>query len=126
MSDRYEKGLQAMRRYFDDQTEPMIKRMKKAFPDLARINVETFGEIYDRNGLDAKTRELITIAALITLGNALPQLKVHVQGALHVGVSREEILETILQLAGYVGFPTVLNSLYMVDELFQTEEASNN
>ena len=64
-----------------------------------------FGDIYSRPGLDLRSREIAVVAALTAMGNAAPQLKVHIQGALNVGVSRTEIVETIMQMAVYAGFP---------------------
>lgn len=58
------------------------------------------------------------VAALTATGNAVPQLKVHIQGALNVGVSREEIVETIMQMAVYAGFPAALNGLAVAKEVF--------
>jgi 4-carboxymuconolactone decarboxylase len=65
-----------------------------------------------------KSREIAVIAALTAMGNAQPQLKVHLQAALNVGVSREEIVETIMQMAVYAGFPAALNGLNAAKEIF--------
>jgi 4-carboxymuconolactone decarboxylase len=78
-----------------------------------------YGDIYTRPGLDLKSREIATIAALTALGNATPQLKVHVHAALNVGCSQEEIVETIMQMAVYAGFPAALNGLFAAREVFQ-------
>lgn len=58
-----------------------------------------FGDIYNRASFDLKSREIATIAALTALGNARPQLEVHVGGALNVGCTRSEIVEVIMQMA---------------------------
>jgi 4-carboxymuconolactone decarboxylase len=78
-----------------------------------------FGDIYSRPGLDLKSREIAVVAALTALGNAAPQLKVHVHGALNVGASRTEIIETIMQMAVYAGFPAALNGLAVAREVFE-------
>ncbi len=71
----------------------MHKSVEPVAPDLARYVVEfPFGDIFSRPGLDLKTREMITIAALTTLGNAEPQLKDHIHGALNMGCTTEEII----------------------------------
>jgi 4-carboxymuconolactone decarboxylase len=91
----------------------VIERLKDIAPDLARYVIEfPFGDVYNRPGLDLKSREIATIAALTTLGNAISQLKVHINGALNVGVSRQEIIEIIIQMAVYAGFPAALNAMY--------------
>jgi len=84
-----------------------------------------FGYIYSRPGLDLRSREIAVVAALTAMGNAAPQLKVHIQGALNVGVSRTEIVETIMQMAVYAGFPAALNGLGAAREVFAATEAAH-
>jgi 4-carboxymuconolactone decarboxylase len=60
-----------------------------------------------------------TIAALTALGNAAPQLKVHIEAGLNVGLSRDEIVEVIMQMAVYAGFPAALNGLFAAKEVFE-------
>ena len=78
----------------------------------------SFGDIYSRPGLDLRAREIATIAALTALGNAGPQLKVHIEAGLNVGLSCEEITEVIMQMAVYAGFPAALNGLFAAKEIF--------
>ncbi len=80
--------------------------------------VETFGDVYGRPELDLKSREIATIASLTTLGSAIPQLKVHVHAALNVGCTRQEIIEIMIQMAVYAGYPTALNALFAAKEVF--------
>jgi 4-carboxymuconolactone decarboxylase len=67
---------------------------------------------------------LTTVAALTALGNAAPQLKVHLHAALNVGCSREEIVETIMQMAVYAGFPAALNGLFVAKDVFGERDSS--
>jgi len=88
---------------------------------LARYTIEyPFGDIYSRPGLDLKSREIATIAALTAMGNAQPQLKVHIQAGLNVGLTQEEIVEVIMQMSVYSGFPTALNGIQVAKEVFQS------
>ena len=88
-------------------------------PDFARYLIEfPFGDIYSRPGLDLRSREIATIAALTAMGNAAPQLKVHIEAGLNVGLSRDEITETIMQMSVYAGFPAALNGLFAAKEVF--------
>ncbi len=88
-------------------------------PDMARYIIEfPYGDIYSRPGLDLKMRELITIASLTTLGYAPAQLKAHIYNALNAGCSKEEILEVIMQMTVYAGFPAALNGLFVAKEVF--------
>jgi 4-carboxymuconolactone decarboxylase len=72
-----------------------------------------------RPGLDKRSRQLATVAALTAMGTAMPQLKVHIHGALNVGCEPDEIVEAILQMAVYAGFPAAINGLNVAREVFQ-------
>ena len=92
--------------------EAVIAGLADLAPDLGRYIIEFgFGDVYSRPGLDLKTRELATVAALTVMGNARPQLEVHLAAALNVGATREEIIETIIQMSLYAGFPAALNAI---------------
>jgi 4-carboxymuconolactone decarboxylase len=88
-------------------------------PDFATYLLEfPFGDIYSRPGLSLRDREIATIAALAAMGNARPQLQVHIEAGLNVGLSREEIVEILMQMAVYAGFPAALNGLFAAKEVF--------
>lgn len=123
--DRYARGLAKLREIDGQAGEQVVASLAGIAPDFARYLIEfPFGDIYSRPGLDLKSREIAVVAALTALGNAAPQLKVHIQGALNVGVSRSEVVETIMQMAVYAGFPAALNGLAAAKEVFaQAEQA---
>ncbi len=73
-------------------------------------------------GLDLKSREIAAVAALTALGTATPQLKVHINGALNVGLSRQEVVEIIIQMVVYAGFPAALNGMFTAKEVFQERD----
>lgn len=117
---RYQRGLAKLKEIDGEAGERVVESLAGIAPDFARYLVEfPFGDIYSRPGLDLKSREIAVVAALTALGNAAPQLKVHVHGALNVGASRTEIVETIMQMAVYAGFPTALNGLAVAREVFE-------
>jgi len=116
---RYERGLAKLREIDGQAGEKVIQSLEDIAPDFARYVIEfPFGDIYSRSGLDLKSREIAVVAALTAMGNATPQLKVHIHAALNVGVTREEIVETIMQMAVYAGFPAALNGLMAAKEVF--------
>jgi len=116
---RYERGLAKLREVDGQAGEKVIQSLEDIAPDFARYVIEfPFGDIYSRPGLDLKSREIAVVAALTAMGNAAPQLKVHIHAALNVGVTREEIVETIMQMAVYAGFPAALNGLMAAKEVF--------
>jgi 4-carboxymuconolactone decarboxylase len=117
--ERYERGLAKLREIDGEAGEQVVAGLADIAPDFARYLIEfPFGDICSRPGLDLRSREIAVVAALTALGNAAPQLKVHIQGALNVGVSREEVVETIMQMAVYAGFPAALNGLAAAKEVF--------
>jgi 4-carboxymuconolactone decarboxylase len=97
----------------------MISEMRDVCPAFADMTIDwAIGAIMDRPGLDLLTRELILIASCVTMGHAMPQLRAHAEAALKVGATREQIVETVLQLTFYAGGPAVRNSLVLLDEVF--------
>jgi 4-carboxymuconolactone decarboxylase len=116
---RYQQGLAKLKEIDGHAGENVIESLRDIAPDFARLLIEfPFGDIYTRPGLDLKTRELAVVAALTALGNAAPQLKVHLHGASNVGCSEQEIVEVIMQMAVYAGFPAALNGLFAAKEVF--------
>ena len=120
-NERYERGLAKLKEIDGLAGEKVIDSLKDIAPDFARLLIEfPFGDIYSRPGLDLRAREIATIAALTAMGNAAPQLKVHIQAGLNVGLSRDEIVEIVMQMAVYAGFPAALNGLFAAKEVFAT------
>lgn len=118
-SERYATGLNILRQVDGKSGEVVLESLRDIAPDFARYLIEfPFGDIYARPGLDLKSREIAVVAALTALGNASPQLKVHISAALHVGCTRKEIVEAIMQMAVYAGFPAALNGLFAAREVF--------
>ena len=124
-NERYERGLAKLKEIDGLAGEKVIDSLKDIAPDFARLLIEfPFGDIYSRPGLDLKVRELAVVAGLTALGNAAPQLKVHIHGARNVGCTQDEIVEIIMQMAVYAGFPAALNGLFAAKEVFAEEAAS--
>ena len=99
----------------------MVAEMKDICPAFADMTVEgALGGIMGRPGLDLLTRQFVLIASCVTLGNAEPQLRAHVEAALKIGATKQQIVEVILQLTFYAGGPAVRNSLVSLRDLIQT------
>ncbi|HEY8312657.1 MAG TPA: carboxymuconolactone decarboxylase family protein [Candidatus Baltobacteraceae bacterium] len=113
--DRYERGERLLRAIDGDKVaDNLIAAYDGIAPDFARYLIEfAFGEIYARDG-DLKHRELVAIASLATMGGCDPQLETHVNGAFNVGLTESEIVETVMTLIPYVGFPKALNAMAVV------------
>jgi len=115
---RHEKGLAAQKAIFGE----MISQMRQQAPnDQLHIQdflaANCFGDTYTRNGLDLKTRELLTFVMLISLGGCEPQVKGHVTGNLKIGNDRARLIDVTTQLLPYIGYPRTLNALRAIDEV---------
>ena len=118
-ADRFERGLAKLKEIYGDRAEMLVAALGEVAPDLGRYVVEFgFGDIHCRPGLDLKSREIATVAALTVLGTAAPQLRAHIHAALNVGCSQEEVVEVILQMALYAGFPATINGIQAAKEVF--------
>ncbi|MDC5707643.1 carboxymuconolactone decarboxylase family protein [Vibrio europaeus] len=116
--NRFELGLEQLDKIDGEAGRNVVESLEDVCPDLAKFIIEyPFGDIYTREGLDIKSREIATVAALTALGNCAPQLKVHLHAALNVGCSEEEIKEVILQMSVYAGFPAALNGMFAFKEV---------
>ncbi|MFT3784417.1 MAG: carboxymuconolactone decarboxylase family protein [Nibricoccus sp.] len=123
-NERFARGLDKLHEVDGDAGQRVIESLKDVAPDLARYTIEfPFGDIYSRGGLSLRDREIATVAALTALGHAQPQLKVHINGALNVGCTRAEVIEIIIQMAVYAGFPAALNAAFSAKEVFADRDA---
>lgn len=116
---RLERGKRALAEIDGEAGHKVVAALADIAPDFATYLFEfPFGDIYSRPGLSLRDREIATVAALAAMGNATPQLKVHIEAALNVGLSQEEITEILMQMAVYAGFPAALNGLFAAKEVF--------
>lgn len=119
---RYERGAAVQ-----DQLDPDIRRqvtesLADLAPDFARLTVEfPFGDIYSRPGLDLRSRQIATIAALCAMGGCDRQLAVHCRFARNIGMTRDELVEIVMQMAVYAGWPRAMNGLTAIREAFADE-----
>lgn len=117
-SDRYINGWDKLKEIDGEAGEKVIDSLKDISPDLGKYIIEyAFGDIYTRDGLDLKSKEIAVVAALTAIGTAQPQLKVHINGALNTGSSVNEIKEVVLQMSGYSGFPSCINGMNALKEV---------
>jgi len=122
-SDRFERGMGKLKEVDSEAAERLTEGLKDIAPDLARYVIEfPFGDVYHRPGLDLKSREIAAVAALAALGTATTQLKVHIHGALNVGLSRQQVVEILIQIAVYAGFPAAINGMFAAKEVFQERD----
>ena len=125
-SDRYGRGEALLDKIHGDHTgESIVAALGEVCPDLAQMTIEWgFGVIASRPGIDLKTRELVTIASCVTLGHAVSQLRAHIEGALNVGATPQEIVEVILQVCLYAGFAAGTNAMLLAADVFKAKSVT--
>lgn len=129
-NERYEKGIKKIQEFtlsHDEENPTGEMEIGEAFkdiaPDLSKYVVEfAFGDIYSRSGLDNKQKVLTTIAGLVAQG--MPQIEIHINSGLNVGLTPEEIVGCIVHLLPYTGFPRVLNALKVAKKVFEERDIS--
>lgn len=106
-NQNYTAGLERLNQLNAEAVPKML-----ALGDLGRYVIEFgFGEIFERGSLNLREREMLTIAILTVLGSREPQLKLHIQAGLKIGIEPKVIEEVIIQTVPYAGFPTAMNAM---------------
>lgn len=124
---RFETGTEQLRKIDGIGGENVMIALEDIAPDVGRYITEfAFGDIYSRKELTLQEREMITITSLLTSGGCEPQLEVHINGSLNVGISPEKIIETFIQCIPYVGFPRVLNAIFSAKKIFAERLAAQD
>ncbi len=120
---RFDKGLAIQKQIFGAQIDAMYEKSPKDQIHIQTfLSANCFGDYYTRNGLDLKTRELLTFAMLAALGGCEPQLAGHIAGNLAVGNDRQVLIGTVTQLLPFIGYPRSLNALRLINEATQDHE----
>jgi 4-carboxymuconolactone decarboxylase len=123
-SERYSLGLKNLDAIDKEAGARVIESLQNVSPDLGKLLIEyVFGEIYNRKGLDIKSKELAVVAALTAMGNANPQLRVHINAALNVGCNIAQVQEVILQMSAYSGFPSSINGMIALKDVLEERKA---
>lgn len=118
-SGRYARGLAVLRQVSGDRGAEVVESLSDIAPDLGRYVVEfAYGDVYARPGLDLRQRQLVTIGALAAQGDTAPQLRFHLDAALRVGLSPVEVVEALIHVVPFTGFPRALNAVQAAREVF--------
>ena len=117
----YEKGLELRRHMLGKEgaDDKMNNASEFIYPLEEWVTRQCFGEAWHRPGLDHKTRSMLTLAILTTLGEPMP-LKNHVRGALANGVTAEEIREVLMHTLIYAGVPRAVGAFLAADEVLRS------
>ena len=116
---RFDRGLAQLQAIDGEAGQKVIDSLANIAPDLGRFIIEfAFGDIYTRGELNLQECELITLSSLLTAGGCEPQLEGHINAALNVGIAPEKVIETFMQCIPYIGFPRVLNAVFVAKKVF--------
>ncbi|MDR1999668.1 MAG: carboxymuconolactone decarboxylase family protein [Frankiaceae bacterium] len=117
--DRYARGMSVLDAIDGTAGVNVIKSLQDISPELGhQVVAWGFGEIYARPELAARDRQLVTLGVLTALGGCEPQLDVHINAALNVGLTPQQIVEAFLHAAVYCGFPRALNATFAAKKVF--------
>ncbi|MFJ9375372.1 carboxymuconolactone decarboxylase family protein [Streptomyces sp. NPDC101455] len=117
--ERFTHGLEVLKRVDGEAGQRVVDSLADISPELGHHVVAwAFGEIYDRPGLAPRDRQLVTLGMLTALGGCEAQLDVHVNAALNVGLTPEEIVEALTHSAVYCGIPRALNATFAAKKVF--------
>src|SRR6185436_14255608 len=119
-NERQERGAAALAAITGGTGAAVVESLKDLAPDLAQWIIEfSYGDVMSRPGLDLRSRQFATVAALTAMGTAIPQLRVNLHGALNVGCEPSELVEVILQMTVYSGFHSTIDALNIAREVFK-------
>ncbi|UOQ49744.1 carboxymuconolactone decarboxylase family protein [Gracilibacillus caseinilyticus] len=125
---KYQQGMDKLMEYTLEGNDEVSTHLKISedladiAPDVGKYIIEfAYGDIYSRDGLENKQRALVTLASLVTQGTE-PQIELHINTGLSAGLTKKEIVESIIQLIPYTGFPRVLNALTIAKKVFAVRE----
>ena len=117
MNENYKRGEALLKEKRPDEFENLHKNFDDLSPDISRYVIEfAYGDVWSRPGVDLRTKAIVTVTSLATMGGAEPQLKSHIQGALKSGCTKEELLEAFIQMIPYAGLPRALNALRILKD----------
>ncbi|PKL67669.1 MAG: carboxymuconolactone decarboxylase [Methanobacteriales archaeon HGW-Methanobacteriales-1] len=126
-SERYKIGWEKLKEVDGSAGEAVVESLNEIAPDLGKYIIEYgFGDVYSRPGTSLKQKEVAVVAALTAMGNAAPQLKVHINGAINVGCSIEELVEIMIQMSVYCGFPAAINGITVLKEVIKERDIKFN
>lgn len=124
--DRYRRGLDRLREVHDVVGDDFLDDLRAIAPDFARMVVEfPYGDLHARPGLSARDRQLVIVSGLAAMANAPKELKIHMRAALNAGLSRDELVEALMQLAPYAGFPAALEAVFAAKQVFAERDAAD-
>lgn len=120
---RYSRGLRAFSEFMGGEPSEYLESFEAISPHLAQWTMEfAYGDILSRTGLESKTKHLAIATMMATVGNRADSLRRHVEGALRAGATKEEVIEAMMQVSVYAGFPAALNAFGVLLQVFESKD----
>lgn len=120
--NRHDLGKKRLTDILGDKAEEVINTFESISPDFAKYVVDFgYGDLYAREGMSDKLREFAAVSCLIGQGNTGLPLKSHLKGMLNVGWTKEQIVELLIFLVGYKGFPSSVDAILQLKDLVDNE-----
>ncbi|MBS0953387.1 carboxymuconolactone decarboxylase family protein [Lactiplantibacillus plantarum] len=114
------KGESIFKEYTSGTKEHLTSQVSKIAPDIdAYIKNFVFGEIYARQGINKQEKVLATITALAAMGGCETELHTHINTAINVKIMPKKIIDTLIQILPYAGFPRVINAISICKQVFK-------
>jgi len=118
-SEAYRRGLQRRDQVMGPAGGRRRRMMRALHPDLEEhLIAHAWGDVNARPGLDVKTREMLTVGILLALGRDR-EATTHLNGALNVGVTRDELVEVLLHCSVYAGFPAMVTGAHLLADILE-------
>ena len=117
--ERYKRGMELLKKM---GREELMMDQKELLPELYEMSVgHLFGDVWARPGLSLRERQLVTLAANIALARPSGNHS-HYRSSKHIGITHEEIMEVIIQVGHYAGWPTISNAVRQYTAVIKEEE----
>lgn len=118
--NKNEIGKQRIKEIIGEKSDDIVKMFESVSPDFANYVVDfAYGDLYTRKGFTDKYRELAAVSCLIGQGNTGLPLKAHLNGMLNVGWTKEEVIELLIFLVGYAGFPPCVEAMMALKQIIE-------
>jgi 4-carboxymuconolactone decarboxylase len=119
-NDRFERGMNVLKKM---GREKLMLNQKALSEEMYDISVgHLFGDVWGRPGLSLRDRQLVTLAANIAMGRATGNHS-HYLSSLHLGITKREIIEVMIQVGHYTGWPTLSNAVRQFTEIMEEDKA---
>ena len=119
--ETYARGWQQLLQITGEQGDARIAQLRSFAPELCDYIIRfAYGEIYSRTGLSTKEQMMVTITSLLTQGDT-HQLRVHIQSALRVGLTEQQVMDTMIHCIPYIGFPRVMDGMTLLQQVLESE-----